>query len=327
MSRRAAVGVALLLLPLTADARAEVYRLEGRLADETAIIEIHGLERTAADVAARAAWQALAEAPGLLRALERAFVDAAGGRVAPGDERWELLVRADAFCRWSEGVVSPLGGRVLRAWGVRHPAPGRPSPDVLADAAASARCDRLALDPAERTVRAASGSEVDLMPFELGWAVDRAVDAARAAGADNLHVRLGGVERGVGAGPHGSGWRVELPRLPGAAAPLEPVLLRDQALALLRADDRPIRLGGDPLPRWLDQRHGRVAGGVLATAALTELAVDAQPLAWTMFALGAGAGQMRLGSLRGDPGVLWALGSGAGEPVLAVVHWSTIGTD
>ncbi|MBZ0102259.1 MAG: hypothetical protein K8I65_08880 [Thermoanaerobaculia bacterium] len=46
-----------------------------------------------------------------------------------------------------------------------------------------------------------------------------------------------------------------------------------------------------------------------------------------MFALGAGAGQMRLGSLRGDPGVLWALGGGAGEPVLAVVHWTTIGTD
>ncbi len=312
-----AVGAALTAAP----GEAEIYRLEGKLGGESAVVEIAGLDRAAADSAGRAAWQALAEAPGLLRALERAFVDAQGGKVAPGEERFALLGRADAFCRWSEGVVGPLAGRLLRAWGVRHPAPGRPATDVVAAAATSARCDRMALDRASSTAVVASGTEVDLLPFELGWAVDRAIEAARASGADNVHVRLGPVERGIGGGPHGSGWKVELPRLPGARAALDPVWLRDRALTLLRADDQPLQIGGDRLPRWLDLRGTLPAGGVLATVVVTELAVDAQPLAWAMFALGAGAGQMRLGSLRTDPGVLWALGSGAGEPVLVVVHW------
>jgi thiamine biosynthesis lipoprotein len=303
---------------------AEVVRLEGELAGEPALVEVADLEPGAADTAARAGWIALAQADGELRALERAFEEAAGGPVAPGDERFALLERADRFCRWSDGVIGALGGKLFRLWGMRFPAPGRPAPDVLAGAVESARCNRLTLDRAERLARVAPGTEVDLMPFELGWAVDRAVAALEAAGATNVRVRLGGVERGRGAGPDGKGWRVVPPRLPGAAGPLDPFYLRDRSSALLVAYDRPIDLGGDASPRFLDLRRGRSSAGVLAVVVVTEVAADAQALAWAMFALGAGAGQQRLGSLRPEPSVLWALGRGEGEPLLAVTHWSAV---
>jgi thiamine biosynthesis lipoprotein ApbE len=303
---------------------AEVVRLEGELAGERALIEVAGLEPGAADAAARAGWIALAQADGELRALERAFEEAAGGSVAPGDERFALLERADRFCRWSDGVVSALGGKLFRLWGMRFPAPGRPAPDVLAGAVESTRCDRLALDRAARLARVAAGTEVDLMPFELGWAVDRAVTALASAGAANVRVALGGVERGTGAGPDGRGWRVTPPRLPGAAAPLDSVYLRDRATAVVVAYDRPIDLGGDPAPRFLDLRKGRSSTGVLAVVVVTEVAADAQALGWAMFAIGAGTGQQRLGNLRPEPSVLWALGSGEGEPLLAVTRWSAV---
>jgi thiamine biosynthesis lipoprotein ApbE len=322
------VRLAALALSLAAFApagfAAELVRLEGELAGEPALIEVAGLEPAAADGALRAGWIALAQADGELRALERAFEEAAGGQVAPGDERFALLDRADGFCRWSDGVVGALGGKLFRLWGMRFPAPGRPAPDVLAAAVESSRCERMALDRAARLARVAPGTEVDLMPFELGWAVDRSVAALAAAGATNVRVRLGGVERGRGAGPDGRGWQVTLPRLPGAAAPLDPFYLRDRAAALVLASDRPIDLAGDAAPRFLDLRRGRSSAGVLAVVAVTEVAADAQALGWAMFALGAGAGQQRLGNLRPQPSVLWALGSGEGEPLLAVVRWSAV---
>lgn len=324
MSRaRFATALALVVQAGTV-AAGETVRLEGELAGEPALVEVAGLDGAAADTAARAGWIALAQADGELRALERAFEEAAGGVVAPGDERFALLERADRFCRWSDGVVGALGGKLFRLWGMRFPAPGRPAPAVLAGAVDSARCERLALDRAARLARVAAGTEVDLMPFELGWAVDRAVAALATAGATNVRVRLGGVERGTGPGPDGKGWRVTPPRLPGAAAPLDPFYLRDRASALLVANDRPIDLGGDAAPRFLDLRRGRSSAGVLAVVVVTEVAADAQALGWAMFALGAGAGQQRLGNLRPEPSVLWALGSGEGEPLLAVTHWSAV---
>jgi thiamine biosynthesis lipoprotein ApbE len=309
---------------LAAALPAETVRLSSELLGEPATIEISGLPAERAEPAARAAWVELARTEADTLALADAFRRAAGGPVRPDAAAFAMLAKTDSFCRWSEGAVSALGGRVLRAWGAGGPSAIRPAPGALADAVASARCDRLSFDRAAGTVTASSTSEVDLAPFAPGWAVDRAAAALAAAGVESFRVAVGPVARGAGPGPDGKGWRVEFPPLGFAGERLEGFLLRDRAAGLLVADDRPLEIAGDRMPRWLDLRDGRARGGVQAVAAVTDLALDAHALAWALWALGPRAGQMSLGQLRPEPGVLWALGSGDSPPILVVANWSSV---
>ena len=144
------------------------------------------------------------------------------------------------------------------------------------------------------------------------------------AGAGNAFVRIGGVQRGMGPGPHGDGWPVEMPRVPGLDSPLEPVRLLDEALAVADHRDGPLTAGGETYPPYLDLRKGRPMDGVMAVLAASELAVEAQGLAAVMFVTGSRDGQLRLGSLDPRPSVLWLLGSGEGRPLLVEYRWSEL---
>jgi hypothetical protein len=75
---------------------------------------------------------------------------------------------------------------------------------------------------------------------------------------------------------------------------------------------------------YLNQRTGLPAPGVIGVAAVTDLAVDAQALAIAMILTGPREGQLRLGSLRPSPSVLWFLGSGSGAPLQADHHWGDV---
>ncbi len=312
---------------------APVVRLTADVGGRSAAIEIADLARPEAETAARAGFAALARAGAELDALVAAFTQAGEGPVRPSPEGFDLLVRADSFCRWSVGAVSALGGRELALWGVRDvdagaAAPGaaaaRPSGEALEAAIQASACERMTIDGGARTVRLAGGSRLDLAPFATGWAVDRAVAALGDAGTSNFRVALGAVQRGVGKGPEGKGWKVEMPAFPGQLEALEGFYLRDRSAAILRGDDRPIVVAGDRMPRWLDLRRGYAPQGTLATATVTDLAVDAQGVAWAMFALGQQSGEMSLGQLRPEPSVLWVLGGGDSPPVLSVANWAAV---
>jgi thiamine biosynthesis lipoprotein ApbE len=323
---RASAFVAGLALAVAGEA-AESVRRTATAFDEPVEVELAGLGLVEARAAADAAVAAIAAAERRVRELETRLTASAAEAGAPAGldaETLELMVRADAFCRWSDGVVSALGGRLLRVWGVRFPAPGKPTPEVRARAAESARCDRLSLDRKAATARVAAGTEADLLPFELGWALDRGAAALAERGVENFRLRLGPVLRGAGAGPRGRGWKVEFPALPGATRPLDAFFLRDRSAAILTAQERPLWFGGDPAPRWVDLARGEPAEGRVAVAVVTELAVDAQALAWAMFARGPRDGQFALGALRPEPSVLWALGRGEGEPLLVDSRWSAV---
>jgi hypothetical protein len=75
---------------------------------------------------------------------------------------------------------------------------------------------------------------------------------------------------------------------------------------------------------YLHQRTGLPAQGVAGVAAVTELAVDAQALAIAMAVTGPREGELRLGSLRPNPSVLWFLGSGSGAPLQVDHRWGEV---
>ena len=188
---------------------------------------------------------------------------------------------------------------------------------------ASADCSRLRVDAAAGTVELAADSRLDLAGFAIGFAVDRAVGLLHERGAGNGRVAVGPVQRAFGPGPGGTGWQAALPDPPGLVQPLTPVWLKDAALAVVSPGPVPGSPGEPPAP-YLDQRTGQAAAGVVAAAAVTELAVDAQALSVTMFITGSREGPLRLATLRPTPAVLWLLGSGSSPPILTDYHWSQV---
>lgn len=292
------------------------------------------------DLPEEAAREAIQAAFGEIQEMERltdpqgagsgiAALNAAAGKgPLPADARLlETLAKAFDICVWSEGKHGPLGRDLYKLWGVRGPAaqvPAVPPAELVHEAANWTDCVRLTVDLRKGTAALAPGSGLDLWGFAEGAAVDRAVEILRQRGARNAQVRIGGVHRCMGGGPAGRGWSVELPAVAGLDAPAGRVLLRDQALAVATREDRPLQLAGETLAPYVDQRTGMPAGGVLATIAVTELALDAQALAVTLTITGAREGELRMGSIRPRPSILWFLGTGSGTPVMVDYRWSQV---
>jgi len=253
-----------------------------------------------------------------------ATLDAAAGgeaqKVPPA--LMQPLVRALAFCKWSDGMHGPLGALLWDAWGLRAPRPGLPAPDVVEGATTAARCDNLTLDEAKGTAKLAAGAQLDLWAFAPGAAVDRAIERLRAGGVQDASVTLGGIQRAIGSAGDGAGWPLRV-TIPAELAEMTGKMrLHDQAIALATPQDAPMRAGGEQHSPYVDQRSGRPQEGVVATLAVTDLAIDAQGVAGTAFAAGNRRGSMLLGQLDPLPAVLWSLGDGSGQSLVTDFHWN-----
>lgn len=277
-------------------------------------IEVRDLAKEATQAAVQKALAEIAEVERLAGAGLSALNAAAGKGPQPVDPRLlTVLTRARDFCFWSEGSHGPLGRDLYALWADPSEPP---TPEQAEQAVGAAGCGRLTLDSKNGTAALAEGSGLDLRGFAAGHAIDRAVEVLKKEGAANAFVRIGRVQRGIGAGPGGNpgrkGWPVTLPPLPGQEEPPDRIYLRDRSLAIAPED------------LLINQRTGRRAQGVLAAAALTDLAVDAQGLAATMFIAGPREGQLRLGSLRPRPSVRWFLGNGEGSTLRVDYRWSEV---
>ncbi|HEX5717779.1 MAG TPA: FAD:protein FMN transferase [Thermoanaerobaculia bacterium] len=287
-------------------------------------IEVRDLSREAARAAIQSAFDEIAEIerltqPGALNAGAGQGPQALDPRLMP------LLVRAQEFCFWSEGAHGPQGRDLYEAWGLRGAGPtGPPDSERLERAKVAARCDTLRLDPAKGTAELATGAQLDLGGFAEGYAVDRAVEVLRQKGVGNGFVQIGAVQRAFGGGADGRGWKVLLPHYPGMDRAEGLFLLRDRATAVLSIEDNPMKIADQALLPYVHQRTGLPAQGVVGVAAVTDLAVDAQALAIAMALTGPREGQLRLGSLRPNPSVLWFLGNGSGAPLQVDHRWGEI---
>ena len=283
-------------------------------------IQIRGLSEEANRETVQKALAGVAEMERLTTDGTAALSAAAGKGPQPVDPRLlDTLTRAWSFCQWSESAHGPFGKDLYALWGLHSKVEEPPGPDAVLQAVKAAACDRLTLDPQKKTATLAAGSGLDLVGFAEGAAVDRAVEILRERKVDNAFVRVGPVQRGFGPGPAGKGWPVLLPQVPGLEEHADQVYLRDQSLAIAASSDHPLQGGASS---YLNQRTGSPAQGVLTAVAVTELAVDAQGLATTMLILGPREGELRMGTLRPRPSLLWFLGTGEGAPLLVNYRWT-----
>ncbi|HUP22274.1 MAG TPA: FAD:protein FMN transferase [Thermoanaerobaculia bacterium] len=337
-ARTLGLWIAAILSALPTAAAPPRPTLDARALDATVLLEIEPLGSAARSRdALAAALQEINEIDALTRLDEgdlplgtlpddglAALNRAAGRGPSPIDPRLaELLERALHYCRWSQRAHGPVGGRLYGLWGLRRETGSPPLHE--ADAAAdSAGCDRLRVDRTAATATLDKGSVADAWGFARGYAVDRAITVLREHGVVSGWVQIGQVTRALGPGPVGAGWPMLANPKPGHEQLAERVLLQDRAIAMASLQAGSLRAGGEELPPYVDQRSGRPARQALAVLVVTELAVDAEALAGTLFVLPSREGEYRLGSLRPDPAVKWMLGAESSAPLVTEHGWAAL---
>lgn len=327
------IGIALALLlaatspgfalPQSPNATHEIVGMRGKVLGKEVVIEVVGLPSQEAQSKIRQAFTVLSDTETHVATSIAKLNNAASAspqRVDP--EILQLLGRSLEFCLWSDGTFGPLGGRVSALWQQAAASGKQPDPDSLGDAAHSAACSNLRLDPAHQKVALATGSQLDLSDFRTGFAIDQAVAKLAALGIHNVRITIGELKRAVGEGPEGRGWDAELPVFAGLAQPLSPIHLHSESIAVTSTHIRSLSVGSQEIPAFFDQTTGRPESGTEAVVVITHTALDAEALASSLMILGNRVGELRLGTIEPKPAVLWVLGNGEGTPLLDFFHWS-----
>jgi thiamine biosynthesis lipoprotein len=207
-------------------------------------------------------------------------VAAAAQPVPVSDEVFQLLARAQAFARLSDGAFDPTCGAVTLAFERQR---GEPADELsLARAVQAVGWRHLLLDPATRSVRLArAGVRLDLAGFAKGYALDRCVALLQRQSVRHALVSVGGDTRLLGD-RRGSPWTIAL-RDPDDAD-LVRALLPLQDLAVSTAVGR----RGEYRPRApvIDPRSGRPPAGLRSATVIAPEGITAHALAKAALVLG-----------------------------------------
>lgn len=215
-------------------------------------------------------------------ASELAMLNAAAtARPVPvSDELFQLLVRAHAFARGSDGAFDPTCGALTLA---AEPPGGDPADEPgLARALQAVGWRHLLLDPATRSVRLArAGVRLDLTGFATAYAIDRCVALLRRQGIQHALVGAGGDTRLLGD-RRGGPWTITLRDPDDADRVLALLPLQDLAVSTAVGHRREHRLRAPVL----DPRSGRPPAGLRSATVVASEGITAHALAKAALVLG-----------------------------------------
>lgn len=212
------------------------------------------------------------------------------GPVAVSPWTLEVLDRAIALSRLTDGAFDITAGPLVEAWGFTKRRGQKPSSEVVQAALARVGYQKLLLDHERGTAELLEpGMAVNLGAIGKGFALDRIASSLRAAGIDDFLVH-GGRSSVLVAGDDepgtGSGWRVavEHPLLPGTR--LGGLRLANQALGTSGSGKQFFHHQGRRMGHVIDPRTGWPSGDMLSLTVLAPSAMDADALATGLFVLG-----------------------------------------
>jgi len=221
-----------------------------------------GPDRAALAAAAQAALDEVARWDGVLSdwrddtPLARLDAAPAGEAFACGPDLMAWLQDAQRWVHASDGAFDPTVGALMQAWGLRGPAPARPTGEALEAARAACGWSLLHLDLAAGTAtRSVQGLRLDPGASGKGWALDRAAATLRAADATPALLSFRSTLLALGAPPGEPGFAVDVVH-DGAGRTLTRVVLRDAALSVSGGRPTGFDDGGVQRGDHIDPRTG-----------------------------------------------------------------------
>lgn len=207
---------------------------------------------------------------------------------------FEVLERARHFSELSAGAFDVTIGALGELWRRAAATDTPPTEAEIAEAKSKVGFDKLRLDPNTRTVRfAVEGMKIDLGGIAKGFAIDRAVEAMKAAGALGGMIDIGGDIRCFGKPPKGQQtWRVGLqdpnvaPDDLGPRKPLFVLNVLDKAVTTSGDYRRFATVKGQRQSHIMDTRSGRGADALVSVTIIAPDATSADALATAVSVLG-----------------------------------------
>jgi thiamine biosynthesis lipoprotein len=208
--------------------------------------------------------------------------DRAGGApVRVSADLFEVLSRARAMAKRSDGAFDPTVAPVVRLWRRARRERKMPDADSLRKALAAVGYRKMTLDPAARSVRLESGVKLDLGGIAKGYASQEAVKVVRAMGISRVLV-AGAGDIVVGEPPPGKdGWSVGIAPLDSTATgrPRLSLNLKNAAVSTSGDAERYVEIDGVRYSHIVDPRTGlgltrRISVTVVARDGATADALD-----------------------------------------------------
>lgn len=219
--------------------------------------------------------------------LSKVNREAFAGKVILSEELFDLLRTSVEYSRLSGGGFDITIGPLVHLWRKASRTNTAPTEEQLSAARAKVGFEKMILDPADRSVRfTVEGMKLDLGAIGKGYAVDRAVDILRQAGAVGGMVNLGGNIRTFGRPVGKSDWKIGM-RDPADPNRIELALrLNDWAVATSGDYERSIFVEGQKVNHILDPATRRGVTGLSGVTVLARTGLEADALSTTVTVMG-----------------------------------------
>ena len=217
--------------------------------------------------------------------------------VKVSESTFEVLQRSVEFSRLTDGAfditVGPLMDLFRRAKGKGT----APTPEQITETKSKIGYEKLKFGIENRTVQfAVDGMRLDLGGIAKGYAIDKAIEAARQGGALGAMVDIGGDIRCFGSAPEGrQHWLIAV-QDPNPA----PEKSRSGLLFTLKITDSAVTTSGDyqqyimidgkRRSHIMNRRTGKSTEGLSSVTIITDNATDADALATSVTVMGAEKG-------------------------------------
>jgi thiamine biosynthesis lipoprotein len=226
--------------------------------------------------------------------ISRVNKNAYGGPVAVGEETFEVLKKSIEFSELTDGAFDVTVGPLVDLFGLEKKTGIAPSAELIAHAKSKVGYEKLKLDDPNRTVQfTVEGMRLDLGGIAKGYAVDKAIEAARQNGAIGAMVDIGGDIRCFGEPPQGKKqWLIGLQdpeaavKSPDGGKILLTLKVADVAVATSGDYQQFAVVGGKRRSHIIDRKTGSSAEGLSSVTIITDSATDADALATAVSVMG-----------------------------------------
>ena len=218
--------------------------------------------------------------------------------VPVSESTFEVLQRSVEFSKLTGGAFDVTVGPLMDLFRQAKEEGIAPTPEQIAEARSKVGFEKLRLDSEDRTVQfAVEAMRLDLGGIAKGYAIDKAVEAARGSGALGGMVDIGGDIRCFGSPPEGrEHWLIAVQDPNHAVGQIG----RSGLLLTLKVTDVAVTTSGDyqqyvmidgkRQSHIMNRQTGRSAEGLSSVTIIAGNATDADALATSVTVMGAERG-------------------------------------